>query len=148
MARRSGQDESRGQGSGTLAEWLLRIVVPAGDRRHILDELEELHQLKALKLGGPAANRWRRRKLWGFAIRALPVFWWKRPLSGFLGLLSNRDGRLGSVDLLRQDLRFALRSFVRKPAFTTAAILILGLGIGATTTIYSVVDTVMLPFAP
>jgi len=106
--------------------------------------MEELHQLKALKVGGPAASRWRRRKLWGFVIRALPVFWWKRPLSGFLGLLSNRDGRLGSVDLLRQDLRFALRSFLRKPAFTTAAILILGLGIGATTTIYSVVDTVML----
>jgi len=144
MAGRSGQNKSRGQGPGSLQEWLLRVVVPPDDRRHILHELDELHDLKALKLGGPAARRWRRRKLWGFVIRALPVFWWKRPLSGFLGILSNRDGRLGALDLLRQDLQFAFRSFLRKPAFTTAAILILGLGIGATTTIYSVVDTVML----
>ncbi|MFG1691458.1 ABC transporter permease [Gemmatimonadota bacterium] len=48
------------------------------------------------------------------------------------------------LDPLRQDLRFALRSFLRRPGLTAAAILILGVGIGATTTIYSVVDTVML----
>ena len=56
-----------------------------------------------------------------------------------------RGGRpRNPLDPLRQDLRFALRSFLRRPGLTAAAILILGVGIGATTTIYSVVDTVML----
>ena len=128
----------------SLAEMILRIVVPPEDRRHILDELDELCELRAESDGGEEAERWRRRQIWGFIARALPVFWWKRPLSGVLGLMTNRDGRLSTLELLRQDLRFAFRSFLKRPGFAVAAILILGVGIGATTTMYSVVDTVML----
>ena len=43
-----------------------------------------------------------------------------------------------------QDLRFAFRSFVKNPGFAVAAVLSLGLGIGANTTIFSVVDAVVL----
>ena len=43
-----------------------------------------------------------------------------------------------------QDVRFALRTLRRRPAFTALAVVTLGLGIGATTAIYSVVDTVLL----
>src|SRR5580765_2047512 len=39
-----------------------------------------------------------------------------------------------------QDVRYALRSFARTPAFTITAILSLGLGIGATTAVFSFVD--------
>lgn len=42
------------------------------------------------------------------------------------------------------DLRLAARGLSRRPAFTASAALTLGLGIGATTTIYSVVDGVLL----
>jgi putative ABC transport system permease protein len=45
---------------------------------------------------------------------------------------------------LLQDLRFGVRMLVRGPAFATAAILALGLGIGASTAVFSVLDGVVL----
>ena len=46
------------------------------------------------------------------------------------------------------DVRFAVRSFLKNPGFTLACIVTLGLGIGANTAIFSVVDAVLLRRAP
>ena len=48
------------------------------------------------------------------------------------------------TDSFRQDLRFAVRQLVRAPGFAALAVTMLALGIGATTTIFSVINTLFL----
>ncbi|HWZ80698.1 MAG TPA: ABC transporter permease [Candidatus Sulfotelmatobacter sp.] len=53
-----------------------------------------------------------------------------------------RPGRL--LEAVVQDVRYALRWLGRNPIFTTAVITTLALGIGATTAVFSVVDSLLL----
>jgi predicted permease len=58
---------------------------------------------------------------------------------------SVRDRRTGiTLELLWQDVRYALRQLRRKRPFTLTAVLTLGLGIGATTAIFSAVYALLL----
>ena len=45
---------------------------------------------------------------------------------------------------LAQDIRYAARGLVRRPAFTAVAVLTIGIGVGAPTTIFSTVNALLL----
>jgi predicted permease len=78
---------------------------------------------------------------------SFPVAWIGLWVSTFLEILFNA----ASVhwDVLRQDLRYTARGLVRSPGFALTAIVVIALGIGANTAVFSITDQVFirpLPF--
>src|SRR5437016_510599 len=55
---------------------------------------------------------------------------------------------LPALDTILQDLRYTFRTLRRDAGFTTFAILIVGLGIGASSTVFSVVNGLLLRALP
>ncbi len=59
-----------------------------------------------------------------------------------------RKGTTMTMDGLKQDLAFALRTFRRSPGFSLVAVLTLALALGGNTAIFSVVDAALLQAMP
>ena len=51
---------------------------------------------------------------------------------------------LRTIDIVWQDLRFAWRGFMRTPGFLAVAVATLGLGVGANSAIFTLVNAVVL----
>ena len=52
------------------------------------------------------------------------------------------------MDSLIKDLKFAFRSFLKRPGFAAVAVVTLALGIGGSTAIFTVVDAALLRGLP
>ena len=64
------------------------------------------------------------------------------------GRTSTPKSKPQRMDSLLQDLHYTIRAFARRPAFFLVALITVALGIGSTTTIYSVVDGVLFRALP
>lgn len=124
-----------------IPQALLRVILRRKGQEDYLGELAELYAQKTRDGGSRRARAWYWRQFWGFALRWRSI---RRSVPPH-GVLSSRSVFLDSTI---QDLRFGLRTLGRRPLFTVVAVATLGLGIGATTTIYSVVDAVLLRALP
>jgi putative ABC transport system permease protein len=118
------------------------------DRRVVMSELQELYERRRTRAGDRAANRWLRRQLAQYPHRLLleRLRRWRRAERD-----RNPNRTAPVADPLRslaRDLRHGLRSLSRTPVLTATIVLTVGLGIGATTTIVSVVNAVLLSPLP
>jgi predicted permease len=73
----------------------------------------------------------------------------RQALARFGGVTQTRERHreargLPALDVLRQDLRFTLRTLWRDRAFAGVVILVLAMGIGANVAVFSVVNTILL----
>jgi putative ABC transport system permease protein len=87
------------------------------------------------------------RELWGAALLVLRLH---LGLEGGLAPAMGRHAEAHPVNATWQDARFAARTLRRSPGFALAAVLVLGVGMGATSAIFSAVNAYFfrpLPFA-
>jgi putative ABC transport system permease protein len=122
-----------------LAAWLVSRLAAADTRAALLGDLEEEFGSRVESAGPAAARVW----YWRQVRRSVFAMWaGRRDLTGADGPSSRIFAGLG------RDLRYATRALLAARRSTLVAVVILSLGIAASTTIFSVVDAVVLRGLP
>jgi len=116
------------------AAWLLKRRLSGDWLEFVLGDLEEEFHSRAAA-SPSAARRW----FWRQAIRCAA-----RPPAHHAVRLTPTASGDSHVSTILSDLRYAFRTLSRAPAFALAVIVVLALGIGVNTAIFSIVNTVLL----
>ncbi|MEO6212612.1 MAG: ABC transporter permease [Vicinamibacterales bacterium] len=113
--------------------WLLRLLVDDTDRRTIEADLAELHELRRRQDGDRAAARWLRRQRLLYPVHLL-----------LHRLRAAVIRRVTTMPDLWRDFSYSVRSLARKPVLAATIIATVGVALGATTGMMSVVRGVLL----
>ncbi len=123
----------------TLARWLLRKLVPDDYRDVVLTDAADEFERRI------EAGRWARLWYWKQALH--PDVWRLRREAWVQPSINTGRGP-DMTDLLRVEMRQALRVFSRSPGFVVAVVATLAVGIGGTTTVFSLVNGLLLRPVP
>ncbi len=130
----------------SAAEWLVRVITPRSDRDVLVGDLHEEFQRQLL--AGTLttdARRW----YWRQAIGSVgPSI--RRRLHARATLSPLTIGGIQMFTTILHDMRYAVRTLIKQPAYSVTAVCMLALGIAGNTAIFSVFNGLFLrplPFA-
>ncbi|MFC1540132.1 ABC transporter permease [Gemmatimonadota bacterium] len=126
--------------------WLSHLL-PLSHRHQVVGDLSEEYATGAL--GQPGSIGAQTRFWWQF-LRSIVAFNFQHARNQALGYRNRRRQpnirirEQAFLESIRMDIRFAVRTLLKRPGFTVVAVLTLALGISTNTTIFSVVEGVVL----